>query len=542
MKLTNLIIVFLLHTTITSGQSVSGYIKDFESGNPLQYSNISINGTYRGTTSNIDGFFRLALKPGKYQILFQYMGYKSKFIDVQIINQDVKLNIELHPQVLPLDAITVYSNQKSEIELLILKASKQKRKSMKYIKNYFCNSYTKTSYRSGIKNVKAYGGIFETYSELYFNSPNKWHEIILSQKQSSNFPKSVNMVSGNTFLDINTDRIQIGKKELIGPTAPDAITHYNYKMLDTLYQDSDRIFKINFSPKNNNAPSMSGTIYLVDNLFIIKKIDALLNADCNYDVFENIHIIQNYKTINDSLFLPDYSFRESHFVIDIPKFPLLIERKENYRENYILNSDENIIHPDLNAVMFKNSLPFDSVKMYIPPLNKDESQAYLKIDSIVHNNKKILLMTNMLKLLDTYAWVRTQPIGEFSDFFRFNRVEGLFTGLSINTKEYIKPLSCKIGYGYGFSDKKSKYFLSPRIKLQHKNLASSLTLNAYDEIKTRENNQQYPVWLNTYSSIFNDFDYFDYYYAKGYKIHTDFLINRITLSAAYENESHLMAK
>ena len=215
MKLTNLIIVFLLHTTITSGQSVSGYIKDFESGNPLQYSNISINGTYRGTTSNIDGFFRLALKPGKYQILFQYMGYKSKFIDVQIINQDVKLNIELHPQVLPLDAITVYSNQKSEIELLILKASKQKRKSMKYIKNYFCNSYTKTSYRSGIKNVKAYGGIFETYSELYFNSPNKWHEIILSQKQSSNFPKSVNMVSGNTFLDINTDRIQIGKKRRI---------------------------------------------------------------------------------------------------------------------------------------------------------------------------------------------------------------------------------------------------------------------------------------------------------------------------------------
>ena len=121
--------------------------------------------------------------------------------------------------------------------------------------------------------------------------------------------------------------------------------------------------------------------------------DAQLNAKCNYDVFENIHIIQNYKTIDDSLFLPDYSLRESDFVIDIPKFPLLIVRKENFRENYILNSDENIIHPDYAAVVFKNTMPFDSVRMHIPPLNKDESQAYVKIDSLVHKNKKLLLLT-----------------------------------------------------------------------------------------------------------------------------------------------------
>jgi len=541
MKFSTLIILFLFNVTCLAGQTISGYIRDLETGGGLPYSNIFLQGTNRGTTSNLEGYYQLKLIPGRYQLSFQYLGYRSETVDIHIIDQNIKLNIEMSPQILPIDGITVYADQKSTIELLILKASKQRRNSMEYLRNYSCNSYTKTSYRSARYNINAYGGIFETYSELYFNAPGTWHEVILSQKQTSNIPNSINLISGNTFLDINSDRIHIGTKNLIGPIAPDAINHYNYIMADTLFQDNYRIFKINFTPLNNDTPSMKGSIYLADKIFLIKQIDVQLNAECNYDVFEDIHIIQNYKVINDSLFLPIYSFRESKFVIDIPKYPVLIIKKENFREDYLIDNDDNFIHPNQDAVVFKNSLDFEEIAMHIPPLNKDESKAYETIDSLVQNNKKISAMVNMMSLLDKYAWIRTLPIGNFSDFFRFNRVEDSFLGISIDTKNQFSPLSLKLGYGYGFGDNKTKYFISPGIHLFRKHSVSTLTMSIYDRILTRENQDEYPISLNTYSSIFNDFDYFDYYYAKGFSINTDFSISQFTLSAKYLNESHSSA-
>ncbi|MBT3633519.1 MAG: carboxypeptidase-like regulatory domain-containing protein [Candidatus Marinimicrobia bacterium] len=541
MKSSTFIILFLFNVTCLTGQTISGYIRDSETGRALPYSNISLQGTNRGTTSNLEGYYQFRLIPGKYQLSFQYLGYHSETVDIQLIDQNIKLNIELSPQVLPIDGITVYAEQKSTIELLILKASRQKRKSMEYLHNYSCNSYTKTSYRSSQYNINAYGGIFETYSELYFNAPERWRQIIMSQKQTSNIPNSINLISGNTFLDINSDRIHIGNKNLIGPTAPDAINHYKYIMADTLFQDNYRIFKINFTPLNNDIPSMRGSIYLADKIFLIKQIDVQLNAECNYDVFEDIHIIQKYKVFKDSLFLPIYSFRESKFVIDIPKYPVLIIKKENFRENYLIDNDDNFIHPDQDAVVFKNSLDFDAVTMHIPPLNKDELKAYEAIDSLVQNNKKISAMVNMLKLMDKYAWIRTLPIGNFSDFFRFNRVEGSFLGISIDTKNQFNPLSLGFGYGYGFGDKKTKYIFSPELSLSRKHSVSTLALDFYDRIETRENQEKYPINLNTYSSIFNDFDFFDYYYAKGFSINTDFSISQFTLSAKYLNEWHSSA-
>jgi len=519
---------------------VFGKVTDSETGEPLPYCNISISGTYRGTTSNLDGIYKLKLHSGKYALLFQYMGYKSETVEIELVLQNLLLDIKLHPQVLPMNAITVYANQKSEAELLILKASKRKRKSLQFIKDYSCNSYTKTSYKSSVKKT-AYGGIFETFSELYFNAPNKWHKVLLSQRQTANIPKSVNYVSSNTFLDINADKIHLGKKTIVGPTAPDAIAYYSYEILDTLYQDNNRIFKIKFSPKNENLPAMSGELYLVDKYFIINHIDAALNEECNYDVFENIHIIQRYKALNDSIYLPNYSLRESNFVIDIPGFPTLLMKKENFRENCIVNSDKNKIAPDDKTVEIRNTISFDSIPMHIPPLTVDEKNGYSKLDSIVHHNKKLYFFTRLVKLINYYAFLKSQPIGDFSDFFHFNRVEGIFGGASIDTKEYLEFISLKAGYGYGTQDEKSKYYICPSLRFKNRKIALKFTFGYYNRLEKREQTEEYPIWLNSFESIFNNFDYFDYYYTKGNTIDLDFKFGRLQFNTSYINEKHSSA-
>jgi len=530
-----LILFFLLSLDLFS-QIITGKIIDAESGSAITDCNISIVGTYRGTTTNLDGIYKLKLPSGKYELLFQYIGYKSEKFKIELTQQKLTIDIKLEPQVLSFDSITIYASRYSEAESLILKASKRKKQSLKFINNYFCNSYTKTSFKASNKNI--YGGIFETFSELYFNAPNRWHEVLLSQKQTVNIPRTSNFVSGNTFLDINQDLIQLGERNIIGPTNPEAVLYYNYEFIDTLYQDNNRIFGIKFSPKKDNIPAMSGKLYLVDKYFIISNIDATLNEECNYDVFENIRIIQRYKAINDSVYLPNYSLRESNFVIDIPKFPALLIKKENFRENYIINNYNNKIAPYEETREIKNTISFDSIPMHIPPLTVNEKRGYSKIDSLFNQNNKIYIYKQIINFIDYYSYLEKLPIGNFSDFFHFNRVEGIFGGISIDSKDYFKNISLKTGYGYGSEDRNSKYFVYPSLEFKNKEIALKLTFGYYDKLETREQTKEFPIWANSFESIFYNFDYFDYYYSKGSSINLNLKIKRLDFTASYKNESH----
>lgn len=520
-------------------QSMSGRVTDADTGVRLGYCNISIENTTRGTATNSDGYYSIKLPPGSYRIRFQYLGYQSESVEVNITTIPLNLDIMLHPQVVSLDPITVYANQKTEVENLILKASRMKRKS-RFIKNYYCHSYTKTSYRSSF-DPALYGGIFETFSELYFNAPDTWHEVLLSQRQSANLPESVNFVSGNTFLDVNSDRIQLGGHTIVGPTAPDAVDYYTFEILDTLYQDHNRIFRIQFSPNNKRIPAMSGELFLVDKFFIINHIDAVLNEMCNYDLFENIHILQRYTALNDSIYLPNYALRENDFVLGIPGTPTLLMRKENFRENYRVNDLQNRISPEADAVEILPAIPFKMVPMFIPPLTMDEAVGYEVIDSMVVLDRRLKNFTRIVKLIDIYSNLNGKPIGEIADFIHFNRVEGLFTGLALDTKSLVSPFALQMGAGYGYSDAKPKFYLTPSVEWGNRAISMKTSLKWYQTLAVIEEPADFPVMLNSFRGAFEGFDYYDYYYSTGHQLEMDINYSHLNLTAAILQETHSTA-
>ncbi|MFQ6611258.1 MAG: DUF5686 family protein, partial [Fidelibacterota bacterium] len=510
-----LLILFGLYA-IGFGQTIHGRVVDSITQVPLGNCNISIQGTTRGTASNSEGFYSLRLPSGTYVLKFEYLGYNSFIKTIQLDKEPVNLTVSLVPSMIQLEPITVFSDEKSAVELLILKASRIKGKSQ-FIKNYVCHSYTKTSYRSAL-DPNSFGGILETYSELYYNSPDTWHEELLSQRQTSNFPQSVNFVSGNTFLDVNADRIEIGGNTLIGPTAPDAIEHYTFSIQDTLFQDNNRIFKIHFTPKNNNQPAMAGELYLADKYFLINHIDADLNSFCNYDLFENIHILQKYKALNDSIYVPNYSLRECDFALEFPGAPKIRTVKENYRENYQVNIPQNQISPIENTVVISQNIPFKSIPMLIPPLTIEEEMAYLQIDSLVTHNYRMKILTRIFKFVDLYSKFNSKPVGDISDFIRFNRVEGLFAGLAYNSKNRWESSMLKVGAGYGISDERFKYFVINSMAYQISIFRIQAALHSYDRIATIESQDDIPLLANSMNSLLRNFDYYDYYFVKGNRL------------------------
>src|SRR5688500_12202959 len=90
-----LVLLFVIGARFSYAQLflLSGTITD-EKNNPLPFASVIVKGTSIGTTSNADGLFNLRLKPGQYDILFQYVGYKKESKPVTI-SGDTKLNAVL---------------------------------------------------------------------------------------------------------------------------------------------------------------------------------------------------------------------------------------------------------------------------------------------------------------------------------------------------------------------------------------------------------------------------------------------------------------
>ncbi len=86
--------------------TLSGYVRDAESGEELIGANIAVLETGSGTTANQYGFYSLTLPTGFYTIIFSYIGYNpvSKPLN---FNEDIELDIELVPSARELEEVTI---------------------------------------------------------------------------------------------------------------------------------------------------------------------------------------------------------------------------------------------------------------------------------------------------------------------------------------------------------------------------------------------------------------------------------------------------
>ncbi len=120
-----LIIVFLL-VIFRSGLSendpsksatISGFVRDARTGESLSGAviypkeNPSI-----GITSNSYGYFSLSLPAGKYSLIVQFLGYKTKIIALEL-SDNVKINVEMEEESIALKEITI-TGEKSNINVV----------------------------------------------------------------------------------------------------------------------------------------------------------------------------------------------------------------------------------------------------------------------------------------------------------------------------------------------------------------------------------------------------------------------------------------
>ncbi|WP_242204923.1 TonB-dependent receptor [Aestuariivivens insulae] len=91
--------------------TISGTVKDAETGETLLGATISVKDTSRGVVTNEYGFYSITLPSKSYVLVVSYIGYLQKEIPIEL-NKDQKLIIELSPTSNELDEVVILSDLK----------------------------------------------------------------------------------------------------------------------------------------------------------------------------------------------------------------------------------------------------------------------------------------------------------------------------------------------------------------------------------------------------------------------------------------------
>ncbi len=128
-KYTVLFILFV--STLSYAQnkgSVVGKLIDKEyNDEPLAFANVLINGTTKGTASDIDGLYGFQyLDPGSYTLVFSFIGYETQEITINVVAGKVtEVNVPMGASAASLDEVVITTTTKRESETALLLEQKK---------------------------------------------------------------------------------------------------------------------------------------------------------------------------------------------------------------------------------------------------------------------------------------------------------------------------------------------------------------------------------------------------------------------------------
>jgi len=506
-------ILLILCSTVYS-QSISGYLKDVD-GSKLPSGNVYILGTNRGTATNTDGYYSIFLSPGTHKIVFSYLGYQNDTLVVTInSNNNIVKNVILQPSSIQLDFVSVYAEKYNSAEMIILNAIERKNEYLSKIKNYEYDAYNKTVFRIPKDSIHNIGGITEVQSKGFFEFPDKFQEIVVAKKQTANFSDLFNIFTTGRIISVLNDVIHIDELAVISPLSTNALEYYDFKMIDTTYFNSKRVYHISIKPKKENIPLFEGDIKIVDKIFTVIEIHLWGVERIKATIKSDVEIYQSFREFENYFWLPVQANLFYRLDMGLPGIKKLHIKQYGQLTNYVLN-DPNFKHKFSSIIVKQadnNLTENDSVwnSQNALPLTQDEKNAYRSLDSLMKT--KNLIIKTLLKLPAYYISLKQLPVTEFSDFYRFNRVEGNYLGVGFDSKQLLDKMNFNLILGHGFGNKKTIYSFDSRFQIG----SSFFSLFAGYKNVTQflDPYYQYNKLDLTFQGLVLRNDYADYYYSK----------------------------
>jgi len=538
--------LFIAFSTLISAQ-ITGNISD-QNNEPLPFVNILIEHTYKGTTSNDDGYYELNIStPKTYTIVYSYLGYKTVKKTITISKFPYQLDIVLAEESVSLSEVVIDSDN-DPANGIMRQAIAQRKANLEKI-----NSYKAEFYSRGLIKIKDapekilgaeigdLGGgldstrsgiiyLSETISEIQYLFPDKLKEKITASKVSGND----NGFSFNAAQDVDfnfyNNTIEFGN-QIISPIANNAFSYYHYKLEGVFYDDKGNLInKVKVTPKRKNDPVFSGFIYIVEDQWDIYALELdITGTQARIPMVDIISLQQSfsYSEANDiwALISQSMDFRFGLFgikgdgrytaVYSNYEFNTGLTRKDFSREIVAFEKEANK----------KDSLFWNTIRPV--PLTLEERTDYLKKDSIqiLHESKPYLDSidgaNNKFKLRNILGYTYQNSHKDYRLGYdipllgvQFNTVQGYTANANVfftkNYDEFKRFFRANGKIQYGFSDERLRATGSLTYKF---NSISNSFLTLSGGVSAEQFNPSNPIspLINSVSTLFFEDNYIKLY-------------------------------
>lgn len=316
----------LLLTLGTSQAQTFYFLKGFvynEKNEAMPFVNIRVRGENYGTTTDEQGRYTLKLEAGFYPVVYSFVGYESQVHNVYL-NSDKVQNIWMQESAGELTEVVV-RNKRRDIAWEVMKnASEARQVNNRQYKGSICKVYLKATEMteteiekkktvrrkkdsdtlSAADTAKRPPNMAMVESKLtrYYQYPDKYKEIREAYSRRGNTEGLYYTSTTESDLNFYENLVYspaISDNMLLSPLSPTAQLAYKFKLIESYYENQQKIYHIRVTPRKTGNALFEGEIWIKDSSWSIHAIDLTLDK-VHMKEYDYFRIRQEYNTIRDS--------------------------------------------------------------------------------------------------------------------------------------------------------------------------------------------------------------------------------------------------
>lgn len=482
-------------------QLIKGFVLDSLTNEPLVFAHVVLNDGPRGTTTDLNGFFKVEARVPVSHVRIKYIGYQTRSFPVS--NVADSLVFKLPRSNTQLAEVTILPGENPADRIIKNVVKNRKENDPANLSFFSYKAYEKTIFtldedtaitnkRSAedtmlvaIRNLldKQHIMMSENVYERKFRNGKYTDNVEATRFSGMKNPQFAMLASQMQSFSFYKDYFSLGQQAFLGPISPNSWNQYFFHIEDTLMVDQDTIIIISYQPKKGKKfDALQGQLH-------INMSDmALMNASANVVDGQGMEIkIQHkYEKLEDRTWFPTQLNTDFKMMgVNLGGFNIKGIGTTYNRE---VNLDEKVRATDISS----NTLELDSKAHKKDsaywnaeretPLSEKELRTYHVIDSL----GKEMKLDKRIKLLIAAATGRF-PIGpielDLDKIIDYNEYEGFRLGVGVHTSpDLIKWANFGAYVAYGFKDKEVKYGGDVAFTL-HKNLGLQLRGAYYHDVR-----------------------------------------------------------
>ncbi|MDX1548229.1 MAG: DUF5686 family protein [Rhodothermales bacterium] len=548
--------LLLLMTALPAAAQVvvRGTVADADTGAPLAAATVHVEGTYRGTITNADGVFELQVPDGPSVLVVRYIGYATARIAVEGAE---RLAVRLEPVAYTLGEVVVTGEDPAV--RIMREVIERKQRWRAALTSYRAEAYN----RFTLRNDTGIVSITESLTDAFWDRDEGMREVVKARRETANFYVDEALPAAFFVTNLYDDDIEISGHRLIGVTHPDALRHYDFRLVGTRRLDDRTVYDITVTPRNRRKSAFEGQVAVLDSAFALLGVELRPGPSFRFPApIERFDVTyrQQFSNSGGDFWLP-VDFR-AEIVAEVKMGPLLafpafhvdqVSRFTDYVVNVALPdslfASDDLVRVDSVALAGENLLEADGAAV---PLSAPERVAYAGIDSTM-GLETAFAPTGMLA-----RFVRTgsgegsasASVGGGSGLLSvldvqpvlwYNRADALHAGLRLgmDAGRYVR-----LRGGGGFStgpDGADRWSYRAGVRAETRG-APEVYADASYEARTalRYGTDLYNRLVNSVGVLLGGADYFDYYRAEGIHAEAGVRLDVLdaTLAAGLRRERH----